>query len=149
MALLNNPFALIATTSLTIEIIVLFLLLYGYMLKRQLKFRRHGITMTVAVVLHLIMIFAIMIPSFVLAVFPDFIVPNVSGMISVVSAIHVVAGALAVSRGIWLVASWRFQDLKGCFTKKRFMLLTMIVWLVSLFFGIVLYTIFYWTILMS
>lgn len=134
MALLNNPFALIATTSLTIEIIVLFLLLYGYMLKRQLKFRRHGITMAVAVVLHLIMIFAIMIPSFVLAVFPDFIVPNVSGMISVVSVIHVVAGALAVSLGVWLVASWRFQDLKGCFTKKRFMLLTMIVWLVSLFF---------------
>lgn len=149
MALLNNPFALIATTSLTIEIIVLFLLLYGYMLKRKLKFRRHGITMAVAVVLHLIMIFAIMIPSFVLAVFPDFIVPNVSGMISVVSLIHVVAGALAVSLGVWLVASWRFQDLKGCFTKKRFMLLTMIVWLVSLFFGIVLYTIFYWAILMS
>lgn len=149
MALLNNPFALIATTSLTIEIIVLFLLLYGYMLKRKLKFRRHGITMAVAVVLHLIMIFAIMIPSFVLAVFPDFIVPNISGMISVVSLIHVVAGALAVSLGVWLVASWRFQDLKGCFTKKRFMLLTMIVWLVSLFFGIVLYTIFYWAILMS
>jgi hypothetical protein len=80
MALLNNPFALIATTSLTIEIIVLSLLLYGYMLKRQLKFRRHGITMAVAVVLHLIMIFAIMIPSFVLAVFPEFIVPNASGM---------------------------------------------------------------------
>ena len=63
--------------------------------------------------------------------------------------IHVVAGALAVSLGVWLVASWRFQDLKRCFTKKRFMLLTIIVWLVSLFFGIVLYTIFYWAVLMS
>jgi uncharacterized membrane protein YozB (DUF420 family) len=143
MALLYNSFTLIATTSLTIQIIVLFLLLYGYMLKRQLKFRRHGITMFAAVVLHLVMIFAIMIPSFVLGVVPSFIVPNISGMISVVSLIHVVVGASAVSLGVWLVASWRFRDLKSCFTKKKFMLWTMIIWLVSLFLGIVLYTIFY------
>ncbi len=149
MSLLNNPFALIATTSLTIQIIVLFLLLYGYLLKRQLKFRQHGIAMSAAVVLHLVVVFAIMIPSFVLAVFPDFIVPNVSGIISVVTLVHVVAGALAVSLGVWLVASWRFHDLKGCFKKKRFMLLTITVWLVSLSFGIALYTIFYWAILMS
>ena len=149
MPLLNNPFALIATTSLTIQIIVLFLLLYGYSLKRQLKFRQHGITMAVAVVLHLALVFAIMIPSFVLAIVPDFIVPNVYGLTSVVTLVMVVAGALAVSLGIWLVDSWRFQGLKGCFNKKRIMLTTMAMWLVSLSSGIVLYIIFYWAVLVS
>ena len=149
MSLLNNPFALIATTSLTIQIVVLFLLLYGYLLKRRLRFRQHGIAMFVAVVLHLAMVFAIMIPSFVLAIVPDFIVPNVYGITSVVTLVMVVAGALAVSLGVWLVASWRFQDLKGCFKKKRIMLTTMAMWLVSLSFGIALYTILYWAVLMS
>ena len=149
MSLLNNPFALIATTSLTIQIIVLFLFLYGYSLKRKLRFRQHGIAMSAAVVLHLVVVFAIMIPSFVLAVIPGYVIPNFSGIISVVSLVHAVAGALAGSLGVWLVASWRFRDLKGCFKKKRFMLWTITVWFISLSFGIALYTIFYWAILIS
>ena len=144
MALLGNPFALIATTDLIIQIVVLFLLLYGYLLKTQRRFRQHGIAMFVAVVLHLTMLFWIMIPSFVLGIVPGFIVPNVYGIVSVVTSIMAVTGALAVSLGVWLVASWRFQDLKGCFNKKRIMLATMAMWLVSLSFGIVLYIVFYW-----
>ncbi len=149
MSLLNNPYALIATASLSIQIVVLFLLLYGYLLKRQLRFRQHGIAMFAAVVLHSAMVFAIMIPSFVLAIFPDFIVPNVYGITSVVTLVMVVAGALAVLLGVWLVASWRFHDVKGCFNKKRIMLTTMALWLVSLSFGIALYTILYWVVLVS
>jgi uncharacterized membrane protein YozB (DUF420 family) len=149
MALLNDIFALIATTSLAIEIIVLFLLLYGYSLKRQLKFRRHGATMTAAVILHLITIFTIMAPSFVFAVFPEYIVPGISALISVVSLVHVVAGVSVASLGVWLVVSWRFRDVKGCFARKKFMRFTIVAWLLALSFGIILYTIFYWTILMG
>lgn len=53
MALLNDPYALVATASLAIQVIVLFLLLNGYMLKRRGVFRRHGFIMTLAVFLHL------------------------------------------------------------------------------------------------
>jgi hypothetical protein len=143
MFLLSNPFTLVATVSLTIQIIVLFLLLYGYLLNRQRKFRQHGITMAAAVVLHLAMIFAIMIPSFVLGIIPGFIVPNISEMISVVSLIHAIGGALTIFLAVWLVTSWRFRGLKNCFTKKWMMLGTMIIWLVTLFFGILLYAAFY------
>ncbi len=147
MALLNNTVALIATTNLSIQIVVLFLLLYGYLLKRKLKFRLHGIAMFAAVVLHLAMVFAIMIPSFVLAIVPSFIVPNVYGLTSVVTLIMLVTGAVAVSLGVWLVASWRLHGLKGCLKKKRSMLWTTILWVVSLFFGIILYVILYWGVL--
>ena len=144
MALLSNPFALVATASLTFQIIVLFLLLYGYLLKRQMRFRQHGIAMFSAVILHLATVLAIMVPSFVLAIIPEFITPNVYGITSVLTLIMAVAGALAVSLGVWLVASWRFRDVRGCFKKKRIMLTTMAMWLVSLSFGIVLYIVFYW-----
>ena len=149
MFLLNNTLALIATASLAIQIVVLFLLLYGYFLKRQLRFRQHGIAMFSAVVLHLAMVFGIMIPSFVVAIVPDFIVPNAYGLTSVVTLVMAVTGALAVSLGVWLVVSWRFRDVKGCFSKKRIMLTTIIFWLVSLSFGIALYIILYWAFLMS
>ena len=150
MALLNDPFALIATTSLAIQVIVLFLLLYGYLLKRRLEFRRHGITMTAAVILHLVIIFVIMIPSFVLAVVPNYILPKPLEIVSIVGLIHGIAGVLAASLGVWRVASWRLhKDFKGCFNKKRYMLSTMIIWLTALSLGIILYTIFYWSILIS
>ena len=149
MYLLNNSIALIATASLIIQIVVLFLILYGYLLKKQQRFRQHGITMFSAVVLHLATMFGIMIPSFIVAIVPDFIVPNAYGLTSVVTLVMAVTGALAVSLGVWLVVSWRFRDVKGCFSRKRIMLTTIIFWLVSLSFGIALYIILYWAFLMS
>lgn len=150
MALLNNPVALIITTSLTIQIIVLFLLMYGYLLKRKLKFRQHGITMAAAVVLHLTMVFYIMIPSFVLAVIPDYIVPAPLEIVSVVGLIHGILGTITLSMGVWIVASWRFRkNLNGCFNRKKTMLKTLTVWVATLVFGITLYAIFIGPILMS
>lgn len=80
----------------------MFLLLYGYWLNSKQMFSRHGIVMTVAVVLQLIMIFAIMTPAFILAIVPQYVVPNVSGITSIIALIHVPLGILAVSLGIGL-----------------------------------------------
>ena len=143
MALLNNPFALTMTASLIIQIIVLFLLIYGYHLKRKLKFRQHGITMTTAVVLHLTMVFYIMIPSLVRAVIPDYIVPAPLAIVSVVGIIHGILGTITLSLGVWIVASWRFRkNIQGCINRKKTMLKTLTVWVATLIFGITLYAIF-------
>ncbi len=143
MSLLNNPVALTITVSLVIQIIVLFLLVYGYYLMKKLKFRNHGITMATAVILHLSMVLYVMIPSFVLAVVPEYIVSAPLALPSVVGLIHGILGSVALSIGVWIVASWRFQkNLKGCFNRKKNMLITLIVWGFSLVFGIILYAIF-------
>jgi hypothetical protein len=143
MALLSNPVALTITTSLVVQIIVLFLLVYGYWLKRKLKFRQHGITMAAALILHLTMVLYIMIPSFVLAVIPEYIVPNPLSIVSVAGVLHGIIGTIALSFGIWFVASWRFRkNLQGCFGKKKIMSKTLAVWVTSLAFGIILYAIF-------
>ncbi len=102
-----------------------------------------------AVVLHLIAIFAIMIPSLVLAVIPEFIIRNTYGIVSTITLIHVPFGIAAVSFGVWFVIAWRYQGLRGCFNRKKLMLGTMISWLVSLFFGIALYLVFFWSLLFS
>jgi hypothetical protein len=150
MSILNDPILLIATASLTIQIIVLFLLAFGYSFKRRLKIRQHGITMAVAVVLHLIMIFTIMIPSFVLAVVPEYIIRAPLDLVSVVGLIHGVVGILAIVFGIWLVGAWHFsKDVKGCYSRKKFMSGTFVVWVTALIFGIVLYAIFHGATLIS
>ena len=144
MALLNNPVALIITASLIIQIIVLFLLIYGYFLKRKLKFRQHGITMATALVLHLSMVFYVMIPSFVLAVIPEYIVP---------APLAITSSCRSNSWNPWnhSLISW---CLASCFMaisakiskdaskEKNICCKTLTVWIATLIFGITLYAIF-------
>jgi len=149
MTVLNNLYTFIATLSLVIQIAVLFLLVYGYSQKLKERFERHAFVMTAAVVLHLSMIFSIMIPGFVLAIFPYFVVMHFFSLISVISLIHVPLGVSAVSLGVWLVVSWRRQGLESCFLRRKFMLITITLWSATLFFGIVFYLVLYWNSLFS
>jgi hypothetical protein len=143
MSFFNNPLALIITANLTIQIIVLFLLAYGYFLKRKLKFRQHGLTMSTALFLHMSMALVVMIPSLVLAVIPEYIIPTPLATASVVALAHAILGLVALSLGVWIVSSWRFRkNFQGCFNRKRTMLGTLTVWVASLIFGIILYAIF-------
>ncbi|HEX7482686.1 MAG TPA: hypothetical protein VF350_04400 [Candidatus Bathyarchaeia archaeon] len=143
MALLNNPVAIIITISLVIQIIVLLLLVYGYWLKKKMKFRNHGIVMALATVLHLALVLYVMIPSFVEAVIPKYIVLTPLAITSIVGLIHGILGTIALSLGVWFVASWGFRkNIKGCINKKKIMSKTIIVWITSLIFGIMLYAIF-------
>jgi hypothetical protein len=150
MALLNNPVALTITASLIIQIIVLFLLTYGYYLKSKLQFRKHGITMSTALILHLSMVFYVMIPSLVVSVIPDYIFKAPLQIVSVVAIIHGILGATSATLGIWLVASWHFQkSIQGCINRKKFMLKTLTVWIATLIFGITLYALFIGSLLAS
>jgi uncharacterized membrane protein YozB (DUF420 family) len=126
-----------ATISLIFQIVVLILLFAGVGLKGRKKFRQHGIVMLTAVVLHTIIILAWMVPSFTLS-FSDSI--NLADVIVVTILVHALMGIAADLLGIWLVASWRLHaDMKTCFAKKSFMRVTMALWLIALFLGIVLY----------
>ncbi len=149
MSLLGDPFALAATASLVIQIIVLVVLLYGYSLKRRNKFRQHGTTMLAAVVLHAISIFAVMVPSF----FSGFSSPEAfdfTSILVITALIHVPLGIIAFVLGLWIVASWHLQtDLKPCFKKKLVMRSTIIIWIIALLLGVYLYLLFYGAVLLG
>jgi hypothetical protein len=66
-----EPFVL-ATVSLVLQIVILVLLVGSVGLKGRKKFRQHGMTMLLAVVLHTITILLVMIPSFVIGFIPTF-----------------------------------------------------------------------------
>ena len=60
--------------------------------------------MASALILHLIMIFAIMIPSFVFAIIPEYILPAPLMIVSLTSIIHGITGVVAFVLGTYLVA---------------------------------------------
>jgi uncharacterized membrane protein YozB (DUF420 family) len=139
-----DVYTLIATASLALQVAVFILLAVGYVYMRRQRFRLHGTLMALAVGVHLLAIFAVMIPSFVLAVVPSYIVPEPLLLTSVAGLIHAVLGVAAISLGVYLVAAWRVSGgLQGCFTRKKMMLLTLAVWLVALLLGFLLYGLFY------
>jgi uncharacterized membrane protein YozB (DUF420 family) len=127
-----------STISLVIQLVVLGLLLGGVWLKATKKFRQHGIAMLIAVVLHAVMIFAWMIPSFDLFISPGPI--NLADTITVIILVHAFTGIIATVLGIWLIAAWHLKaDMKTCFAKKRIMLATITLWLIALLIGFILY----------
>jgi uncharacterized membrane protein len=121
----------------------MFLLTYGYVLKQKLRFRYHGILMSTALILHLIMSVYVMVPSFVWAVIPEYIISKPLSLTSVVGLIHGILGLVALLLGVWIVASWRFRkNIQGCIRRKKTMLKTIVIWIASLVLGIILYVIF-------
>ncbi len=143
-------FTAIGLSSFTVQLIIFVLLIVGYELKRQLKFRLHGLVMTSATLLHLALIFGIMVPSLVAAVIPDYIVPNPLTLTSIVGLVHTIVGSTAIVLGVWLVSAWRLsKNFQGCFSRKKTMLSTFTVWLIALVLGAILFAIFYGPVLFS
>ncbi len=136
-----NIYLLIATVSLAFQLGVLALLIIGYNLKLRLRFRLHGIFMLTAVVLHLIIIGAIMVPSFV-AIY----IEKAPALTISFAPFHAAAGTATAILGIWIVGGWRLrQSTKFCAPKRKFMRATLILWSVTLSLGIIFYFILNWS----
>jgi uncharacterized membrane protein YozB (DUF420 family) len=146
MSVSDNHIFVIATISLVLQFVILFILSYAFWLERKRKHRLHAVFMTGALVLHLSTIFVIMVPSFILAILPYFIIRYPFAVGSLVSLVHVPLGLLAVSLGTWIILSWKLKGFSSCFSRKKIMLTTMIVWIASLLFGIALYIILNWSV---
>jgi uncharacterized membrane protein YozB (DUF420 family) len=133
---------ILATVSLVVQIFVLALLIAGYVLKGRKNYRGHGITMTTAVILHIITILTVMAPSFS----SFFSSPGtiVIDAIVIISFVHVALGLIAVALGIWLTASWHFKkDLQTCFSKKKVMKPTLTLWVTAILLGLTMYITFW------
>ena len=142
-----NYYLFVATVSLVFQLAVLGLLLTGFELKRKTRFRHHGLVMLVALVAHLTVILAVMVPSFVLALVP-ITLENPTSVIGVLAPIHAAAGSIAAVLGVWVVGSWRLRrSLEFCAPKRKVMRATFIMWLVSLSLGVLFYLVLNWTFL--
>jgi len=140
-------FLFVATVSLVFQLAVIALILVGFELKRKTKFRLHGFTMLSALAVHLVIIFVVMVPSFVLGAIP-LILENPVSEIGLLIPVHVAAGLVTAALGVWIMFGWRLRkSTEFCAPRRRFMRVTFIAWLVSLSFGVLVYLVFYWTFL--
>jgi uncharacterized membrane protein YozB (DUF420 family) len=141
MVAFTDPIILIITTSLVVQIAAWFMLIYGYLLKRKQKYRQHGLIMAAALISHLMVIFLVMIPSFVYSILPDYIQTSPTEAVSIVGLIHGITGPLTAALGIWLVAAWHFnKDVASCFRRKKVMITTITLWMITLILGVILYS---------
>ena len=139
----------LATASLIVQIAVLAVLIASYVLKSQKRYRGHGITMSVAFVLHLTTIFTVMLPSLISYLSSPGTL-NFSDASVIISLLHASLGVIGVSMGGWLAASWHLRkDLGPMFAKKRIMLPTLIVWITAILIGIYVYLSLYYTIIVG
>ena len=140
-----NFYLFLGTVSLAFQLAILALLIVGFGFKQHLRFRMHGLTMLMAFAIHLIIIGVVMLPSFVVGLIPK-ILEKPTSLISLSSIFMAVSGTATVILAIWIIGTWRLrQSTKFCAPKKKLMLATFILWLISLSLGVIFYFILNWS----
>jgi uncharacterized membrane protein YozB (DUF420 family) len=129
--------------NLILQIVMFLIIVIGLVYKNKMKFKMHGGLMGIAVILHIISLFAVMGPS--LFVNYEYFTSATSDLGVQTTWIHAIPGAIALFLGIVLVGAWvlRPSNIAACSRKKRIMDITVLLWMVSLIFGIAAYTLFY------
>jgi uncharacterized membrane protein YozB (DUF420 family) len=129
--------------NLILQVVMFLIIVIGLVYKNKRKFKIHGGIMGIAVILHVISFLLVMGPSFSEGY--DFFTTATSDLGVQTTWIHAVPGAIAMIMGIVLVGAWalRSSNIAACSRMKRLMDITVLLWLVSLIFGIATYIVFY------
>lgn len=99
--------------------------------------------MGLAVILHLISFFTVMLPSFNVSY--DYFVTATSDLGVQTMWIHMIPGSVSMILGIFLVIAWvlRPANIAACSKRKKIMDITTLLWSISLIFGITSYIVYY------
>jgi hypothetical protein len=132
----------IGNISLVLQIVILFLLILGLPFFRGANSNKnivfHGYSTVAALVLHMILIFVVMVPSFVDGL-PDLSELSVLASLNLWS--HIILGTAAEVLGIIIVAVWFTKPLAqlACVKMKRWMMPLFIIWVISIVNGTVIH----------
>jgi uncharacterized membrane protein YozB (DUF420 family) len=138
MGLFNPHAVFLSDVNLLLQLANLVILILAVFFWSRHSISKHGATMGIAVTLHTVSIFAVMVPS--LAANSGFF-ENMLAPFSLALLSHAVLGSLVELLGLYLVAAWALNhwNEKVCFGNKRFMKPTIILWLIEIAFGIYVY----------
>ena len=140
---LGHPRFIHTDLNLLTQIITLIIILVSLYYKKKGKIRLHGATMGVAVILHILTFLLVMGPTFSQSF--TFFSTETSLLLVQTTWIHAVPGATALLLAIFLVTKWAVQssNIAPCYKRKRIMDVTLMLWVLSLAFGIATYALFY------
>ena len=142
MGIFGTSALLITDINLLIQIVSFMVLLVGVIYKIKGKFKIHGFLMGLAVLLHFITFVVVMGPSFSEGI--EFFTTSIDIGVQTMW-VHAITGSIALILGIILVGLWivNSSNIAGCVKRKRIMDITVLMWALSLIFGIVTYLSFY------
>jgi hypothetical protein len=133
---------LIASLSLTVQLLTLSTVVTGYILKRRMRFIQHGTLMLVAVAMQFVSFMLIMGPALLIIVGNGFVQKPI--LLSAVTLVHAVLGGTALATGIWITGSWHLQNsTEKCIRKRKIMRYLIITWITALVLGTTLYLLTY------
>jgi uncharacterized membrane protein YozB (DUF420 family) len=142
MGLFNPNAFFLSDVNLLLQLAILVVLILAFFFKSRKSYLKHGATMGIAVTLHTVLIFAIMVPSFASLVgsFGNLLWPSALAVLS-----HAVLGSLVELLGLYLVLAWALNrwNVKVCHGNKRFMKPTIILWLIEIALGAYVYILLY------
>jgi uncharacterized membrane protein YozB (DUF420 family) len=132
--------------NLALQIIIFTIVLISFVFVKKRRFWVHGVMMLVAVVLNAFSFLWVMEPSFLSL--EQFIISHPVNRISLATMAHGVLGATVEILGVWLVVSWGLRKSTACCVRKRrMMLVTLILWAITFFLGVLVYMLLYTTLL--
>jgi hypothetical protein len=133
---------LLGNVSLSLQVAILFLLILGLPIERgfigKKNFIKHGYLTIVALVLHTILIFVVMVPSFANGLGD---LGSLSFLASFDVWSHVVLGSVAEVMGLIIIVVWLSKPLSmmRCAKLKKWMLPLFVIWVISLVNGSLLH----------
>ncbi len=130
---------LLSDVGFVLEVTVLISLLVGrFWFARAGMIRAHGSVAAFATILHTICVPLVMIPS--LSRSFTFVLTNLLNPGVIVTLIHVPVGTIVLILAIALIAEWRFRSPSAtCFRRTKLMRSLWLLWILSLFLGLILY----------
>lgn len=132
------PLDPVGNTSLTLQIVILFLLVLGLPFFRgqrnQKNLTTHGYFTVAALILHTILILIVMIPSFTSGL-GELSSLTLFNAVTVWS--HIVLGTVAEVLGIIIIGGWLGRGPKKitCYMLRRWMMPTFVIWVISIVNG--------------
>jgi uncharacterized membrane protein YozB (DUF420 family) len=142
MGLFNIYATFLADASLLLQVAILLILTVGWGFKRRHNYVKHGIIMGIAVALHTISIFLVMVPSLMASkgLFADPL-----NRLALTILPHSVLGSIVEILGIYFLSVWASNRgvSKACFKNKMIMKATVALWVVELVLGLYIYVLLY------
>jgi hypothetical protein len=136
------PLDLMGNISLVLQVVILFGLILGLPLAKEAgskkNFVRHGYLTVFALVLHAILIFIIMVPTFANGIVD---ITNLPFLTTINVLSHAVLGTIAEVLGFVVVGLWvsKPSENMACLKARRIMLPLFVIWIVSLVNGAIIH----------
>ena len=140
---LGHPRFIQTDANLIIQILTMIMILVSFYYMKKAKLMQHWILMGLAVILHFLTFVSVMGPIFNQNF--EFFSTETSFLLVQTTWLHAIPGAIALLLAIFLVGKWVIHAsvTASCYKRRRIMDVTLIFWLISLIFGIVMYVLIY------